>query len=140
MTHPYEGGHPDHDAVAFAAHAAYRLAGPDERPALIEMPFYHAQDGQMVVGMFLPGPTDEVVVPLGDMALLRKQRMVGCFRTQREMLRQFPLSPERFRMAPDYDFRQPPHAGALLYETFGWDIALADWRRRAAAALEALGL
>ena len=94
----------------------------------------------MVVGVFLPGPTDELVVPLGDAALLRKQSMVDCFRTQREMLRHFPLSPERFRMAPDYDFRQPPHAGALLYETFGWDITAADWRLRATAALEALGL
>ena len=140
LTHPYEGGHPDHDAAAFAAHAACRLAEPHERPALIEMPFYHARDGRMVVGMFLPDPTDELVVPLGDMALLRKQRMVDCFRTQHGILRQFPLSPERFRMAPDYDFRQPPHAGALLYETFGWDVTAADWRLRATAALEALGL
>jgi LmbE family N-acetylglucosaminyl deacetylase len=140
LTHPYEGGHPDHDATAFAAHAACRLAESHERPVLIEMPFYHARDGQMVVGMFLPGPTDELVVPLGDTALLRKQRMVDCFRTQREMLCRFPLNPERFRIAPDYDFRQPPHAGALLYETFGWDITAADWRLRATAALEALGL
>ena len=140
LTHPYEGGHPDHDAAAFAVHAACRLAEPHERPALIEMPFYHARDGQMVAGVFLPGPTDEVVVPLGDAALLRKRSMVDCFRTQREMLRQFPLSPERFRIAPDYDFRQPPHAGALLYETFGWDVTAADWRLRATAALEAFGL
>ena len=27
MTHPYEGGHPDHDACAFMAHAAARLGG-----------------------------------------------------------------------------------------------------------------
>jgi N-acetylglucosamine malate deacetylase 2 len=140
LTHPYEGGHPDHDAAAFAAHAACRLAGPEERPTLIEMPFYHVQDGQMVMCIFLPAPTDEVVVPLRDMALLRKQRMVDCFHTQREMLCRFPLNPERFRMAPDYDFRQPPHSGVLLYETFGWDVTAADWRLRATAALEALGL
>jgi LmbE family N-acetylglucosaminyl deacetylase len=140
LTHPYEGGHPDHDAAAFAVHAACRLTKPDQRPALIEMPFYHARDGQMVVGAFLPGPTDEVTIPLGDTALLRKHYMVECFRTQREMLRQFPLSPERFRMAPHHDFRQPPHAGVLLYETFGWDVTAADWRLRAAAAIEALGL
>ena len=140
LTHPYEGGHPDHDAAAFAVHAACRLVEPNERPALIEMPFYHARDGQMVAGVFLPGPTNEVVVPLGDAALSRKRRMVDCFHTQREVLRQFPLSPERFRIAPDYDFRQPPHAGALLYETFGWDVTAADWRLRATAALEAFGL
>jgi len=140
LTHPYEGGHPDHDAAAFAVHAAHRLAGPEERPALIEMPFYHARGEQMIAGLFLPGPTNEVVVPLGDAALVRKQSMVDCFRTQREMLYRFPLNPERFRIAPDYDFRQPPHSGVLLYETFGWDIAAADWRRRAGAALEALGL
>ena len=50
FTHAYEGGHPDHDAAAFAVHAACRLA--DAPPAIIEMPFYHRRDGRLVTGEF----------------------------------------------------------------------------------------
>jgi hypothetical protein len=66
--------------------------------------------------------------------------MVDCFTTQRGMLLQFPLSPERFRLAPAYDFREPPHPGPLLYEMFGWGSSGTEWRNRAAEALDALGL
>ena len=38
LTHAYEGGHPDHDAVAFAVHRAARRTSA----AVVEMPFYHA--------------------------------------------------------------------------------------------------
>ncbi len=65
--------------------------------------------------------------------------MIDCFVTQRWMLEQFDLSTERFRIAPAYDFRQPPHPGELHYETLGWGIAGADWRREAADALDVLG-
>ena len=140
LTHAYEGGHPDHDAAAFAVYAACRCLDAGERPAIIEMPFYHACDGRMVCGGFLPGQAEELVVPLAEGDLQRKQRMVDCFTTQREMLLQFPLSPERFRLAPAYDFRQPPHPGPLLYEMFGWGISGTEWRNRAAEALDALGL
>jgi N-acetylglucosamine malate deacetylase 2 len=41
LTHCYEGGHPDHDAVAFAVHlAAARLADRGSQIDVIEMPFY----------------------------------------------------------------------------------------------------
>ena len=140
LTHAYEGGHPDHDAAAFAVYAACRCLDAGERPAIIEMPFYHACDGRMVCGEFLPGQAEEQMVPLEQGDLRRKQRMVDCFTTQREMLLQFPLSPERFRLAPVYDFHQQPHPGPLLYEMFGWGISGTEWRNRAAEALDALGL
>jgi N-acetylglucosamine malate deacetylase 2 len=70
----------------------------------------------------------------------RKQRMIDCFATQRRVLDRFDLSTEQFRLAPDYDFREPPHPGELHYETFGWGIAGAEWRREAAEALANLGL
>jgi LmbE family N-acetylglucosaminyl deacetylase len=43
VTHPYEGGHPDHDATAFTVHAACGLLrGAGERaPGLAEMTSYH---------------------------------------------------------------------------------------------------
>jgi len=45
VTHPYEGGHPDHDATAFAVHAAAaRLReGGKTPPRLIEMTSYHSR-------------------------------------------------------------------------------------------------
>jgi LmbE family N-acetylglucosaminyl deacetylase len=140
LTHAYEGGHPDHDAAAFAVYAACRCLEAGERPAIIEMPFYHACDDRMVCGKFLSDQPEGLVVPLTEGDLQRKQRMVDCFTTQREMLLQFPLSPERFRLAPAYDFREPPHPGPLLYEMFGWGIGGTEWRNRAAEALDALGL
>ncbi len=146
LTHAYEGGHPDHDAAAFAVHMACRSIAAADRPAIIEMPFYHALDGRMVTGVFLAAPHElkaageEVAIGLGETDLQRKRRMVDCFHTQRQILSGCKLDTERFRPAPAYEFRAPPHAGALLYETFGWAISGVAWRRRAAQALAALGL
>lgn len=140
LTHGYEGGHPDHDAAAFAVHAACRLLAAADRPAIVEMPFYHLQDGEMVTGKFLANSSQEITIPLGKAALRRKQAMVECFHTQREIICNFELNPERFQLAPDYDFREPPHSGTLLYETFGWGITGADWRQYAWEALVELGL
>ena len=140
LTHAYEGGHPDHDAAAFAVHAVCRELSAEERPAIIEMPLYHARDGHMVTNRFLPAPSRELTVRLGEADRRRKRRMVNCFCTQRELLCRFELDPERFRPAPAYDFRAPPHSGTLLYEVFGWGISGAQWRLRAKEALYLLGL
>jgi LmbE family N-acetylglucosaminyl deacetylase len=47
FTHAYEGGHPDHDGVAFAVHAAVALLPEEARPEIIEIDlnpvFVHAQ-------------------------------------------------------------------------------------------------
>ncbi len=140
LTHAYEGGHPDHDAAAFAVHMACRSVAAANRPAIIEMPFYHADDGRMVTGIFLPAQSEEVAIRLNETDLRRKRRMVDCFYSQREILACCKLDIERFRPAPAYDFRAPPHDGPLLYETFGWAISGTEWRRRAAHAQAALGL
>ncbi|HTV89248.1 MAG TPA: PIG-L family deacetylase [Stellaceae bacterium] len=154
LTHAYEGGHPDHDAAAFAVHAACRLvrssAAPRERearpeqavppPAIIEMPFYHAGNGGMEFGRFLPADSKEIVLRLDAAARRRKRFMRDRFATQRDVLAGFPLDAERFRAAPAHDFRRPPHDGPLLYEAWGWGITGDDWRRRATATLVGFGL
>ena len=66
--------------------------------------------------------------------------MIDCFTTQRWLLMQLDTTIERVRIAPDYEFRSPPHAGELHYETLGWGITGADWRCRAAATLAELDL
>src|SRR5262245_57941955 len=56
ISHPYEGGHPDHDACALAVHTAIGDMKREKLPVplLMEFTSYHAQDGRMVTGQFLP--------------------------------------------------------------------------------------
>lgn len=141
LTHPYEGGHPDHDATAFALHAACaRVPAP---PTVYEFTSYHAaepdRDGPpaMEVARFL-GDRGETIV-LSEEARDLKSRMVACFKSQLHMLRNFPLDTERFREAPAYDFTQAPHPGKLYYENFDWGVTGERWRRLAEEALRTLG-
>jgi LmbE family N-acetylglucosaminyl deacetylase len=67
ITHPYEGGHPDHDATAFAVHSARHmlLRRTAKAPALIEMTSYHADPvGAFVTSAFLPGGPTATCVEL----------------------------------------------------------------------------
>jgi N-acetylglucosamine malate deacetylase 2 len=138
LTHPYEGGHPDHDAAAFAVHAACALL--TAAPHIFEFTSYHAVDGAMEVGRFLIGSEPGEFVQLTNQERERKQRMVECFATQVQMLRHFPLDVERFRPAPVYSFTEPPHFGKLFYEKFNWGMTGVRWRWLAAKAFEALGV
>ena len=59
LTHPYEGGHPDHDATAFVTRAALtRHQRPgNARPIVLgEFASYHATDGGVARGVFIPDP------------------------------------------------------------------------------------
>ena len=129
VTVPYEGGHPDHDACAFAIHAAAPMRGVP----IAEMALYHAQEGRLVAGRFL-SDDDELVIELGSYERALKTKMYDCFATQRDLLSRFPIGRERFRDAPEYDFSQPPHSGSLYYETLGWPMSGDAWRRLARQA------
>jgi N-acetylglucosamine malate deacetylase 2 len=149
LTHPYEGGHPDHDATAFAVHAACDLAAPP--PELFEFTSYHtAPYGELFpipatgpaieTGRFLPGEEAGEAIVLAAEARERKRRMIDCYPSQLPMLRHFSVDVERFRAAPVYDFTQAPHPGTLFYENFPWGMTGERWRRLAAEAMRALGL
>ena len=144
--------------------AVCRLAA--EPPPILEMALYHRRDGRLVSGEFLPiasrrkpGPTDPpterltngsrlspgreilcATLALNEDEVWRKQQMIDCFTTQRWLLMQLDTTIERVRIAPDYEFRSPPHPGELHYETLGWGITGANWRCCAAAALAELDL
>ena len=129
ITHAYEGGHPDHDATALAAH----LAAPG---GIVEFPGYHATpDGAFVTGRFLPGPP-AATVGLTPAEQARKAAMFACFRSQAEVLAAFGTDSEAFRHSQP-DFRAPPHPGALNYERWGWDMTGPRWRALAAPLLAA---
>ncbi len=144
LTHPYEGGHPDHDSAAFAVHCARRRIEDGGNPAPIvgEFTSYHVHEGHWEFGTFLgsPDPRHVLTRTLTADEIALKRRVIGCYASQRAVLREVPLAVERFRVAPDYDFTRPPHDGVLLYEQFPWGISEEQWRQRARAALEALDL
>lgn len=139
VTHPYEGGHPDHDATAFTVHLACRILRERNRraPAIFEMTSYHNRDGWMETGRFLPGQGEGTVLdePWDAETRSFKAHLFSCFETQENVLRCFPIEPERFRVAPRYDFTQPPHAGLLFYESFNWGMNGKLWRELARKAL-----
>lgn len=139
---PYEGGHPDHDAAAFAVAAAGRLIATtgDLPPAIIEMTAYHADGPGLAIGTFLAADTPITTLDLDAGDRLRKRRMIDCFTSQRELLTGFGTEVERFRAAPLYDFERPPHPGQLHYERLGWSTTGELWRHQARQAVEELGL
>ncbi|MDQ3258708.1 MAG: PIG-L family deacetylase [Acidobacteriota bacterium] len=136
LTHAYEGGHPDHDATAFAVRHALHLYQSEnlqrEPPALIEYTSYHEHENTFRCGAFLPhaGADDEheLRLQLSPAARELKQNLFRCFASQDYVLGNFSIEEERFRCAPTYNFNQPPHAGRLHYETFGWDWTGEKWR------------
>lgn len=136
VVQPYEGGHPDHDAAAFAAHAAIRSLGC-AAPALVEMTSYHRRDGALRVGEFLPYP-----LPVAERRVdaREKRAMLACFASQAEVLAPFGVEVERFRSAPAYDFRAPPIAPPVHYETLGWPMTARRFCALATAALAGIGL
>jgi LmbE family N-acetylglucosaminyl deacetylase len=125
LTHPYEGGHPDHDAVAFAVHAAAGAMAAPARPALLEMAYYHDSAGGEIWGGFAGHPGSAIV--LDGPALARKHAMVGCYRSQERLLARFPLNVERVRLAPDYDFTAAPPPGRFHYDAHGWGVRGGDF-------------
>lgn len=117
LTHPYEGGHPDHDACAFATRAAVLLAGFSG--PIVEAPFYHAEHGTMITGRFASGDAG-VLSSLTPEQSRSKSALLACFASQAETLSLFRTDTERFRTAPHYDFTTRPTAGPLHYEQFPW--------------------
>lgn len=130
LTHPYEGGHPDHDATAFATNAAVRLLRRHgiRAPMVFEMALHPGSDGEKRVLDFLPGSGRETTTLMLDQeAEDLKRRMYDCFATQREALRENPIGPERFRRPPPYDFTMPPQSGKLNYENFDREFTGQQW-------------
>jgi LmbE family N-acetylglucosaminyl deacetylase len=138
LTPAYEGGHPDHDSVAFAIGVA-RDAHPG-RFTHREYRLYHAaESGRWETRDFLPcseSKTETLVFTADEQAL--KTRMASVFRTQENVLAHFQFLDECIRDAPRYDFTRPPHEGALLYESFGWDIRWSDWAGNSRLGLASL--
>lgn len=144
LTHAFEGGHPDHDAAAFAVDAARRLSRRKGRAiGIVEMPFYRleAANEAWAVQRFAPAAgADEVEISLDGRARAMKQAVLAVHRTQAEMLKIFAPDVERFRIAPDHAFGTLPNGGRLLYERHPWGLTGARWLALVRSAAAELGL
>lgn len=126
-THPFEGGHPDADAVCYAVHRAVEILEEtgEVRPAIFEFTGYHAREGLFHSIDFLsPYPMTQITV-LDEDERERKEKALRCFRSQYDLYVRFAIREERWRRADRYDFGTRPHEGALYYELsrsgFTWD-------------------
>ena len=129
VTHPYEGGHPDHDAAALAV----RLAFSGE---IVEFACYHLVDGERVFGRFWPvSERGEQVRPLSPEEQTQVRTAIAAHRTQVGAIGNWEPREERWRTAPCYDFAAPPPPGSALYDGFGWDMTSRTWRALAQEAL-----
>ncbi len=128
FTHPFEGGHPDHDACAFAVHHAVALAGeavPEDFVGVVEAPFYNAVHRGEFAFLKSAQPIDEVVYELSAAELERKHALIACFTSQRDTLSGFKATTELYRMAPKYDFCVPAHQPPVLYDHYPWGMSSA---------------
>lgn len=141
LTHPYEGGHSDHDAAAFGVHLAAGILRREggKAPVILELTSYHHSNGRRVRGRFLfrDGVRVRTVI-LDDTQRALKAGMFSIFSSQKDVLDKFPTSVERFRVAPRYLFTEAPHQGLLDYERFCVNITGNEWRAMAGKALELL--
>jgi N-acetylglucosamine malate deacetylase 2 len=143
LTHAYEGGHPDHDATAFAVHAAAQLIQRESgrKLTLVEMPFYRMGQFDLVVQDFERGVGGEIYdIELRDEEIELKRRMYAAHASQIETLERFGADTERFRVAANYDFGELPNGGDILYDSRDWAIKSRQWLQLSRTALQDLGL
>jgi len=141
LSHPFEGGHPDHDACAFAVHAAVATRPRDAQPLIVEFTSYHHGPNGISTGVFRADGhvSVEAMLTLGPDEEAIKRRARECFVSQAPMLSQFLLTHERYRIAPVYAFTGRAHVGRLFYEYFDWNLDGAGWQSAAADALRTIG-
>lgn len=127
VTHPYEGGHPDHDAAALAV----RRAADRVDVAVVEFACYHKRDGERAFGQFWPGPA-EGARALSPADSARIDAALRAHASQAHVFSDWRPVCERWRAAPAYDFATSPPPEAALYDDYGWAMTTGRWRAIAA--------
>jgi N-acetylglucosamine malate deacetylase 2 len=120
LTHAFEGGHPDHDAVAFA------VAQTARDTDIVEMPYYRlGSSGPLSQCFFeVDGAGEAHRTALTEDERKRKKLMIAAFKTQVAPLSKVSTEFETFRLAPQYDFSSEPNDGRIYYkEIFRWDLS-----------------
>ena len=132
LTHAFEGGHSDHDGVAYCvnrAAAGMAFGGP----SIIEMPFYHLGAGGLRSQAFCDGAPG-VELRLGPAETARKMAMFGAFASQGPTLLQMDPGVERYRLAARRAIDAPPNGGRLKYDPNEPAFGVPDWMKPRARA------
>ena len=130
ITHPYDGGHPDHDAAALAVSQA--TTAP-----VVEFACYAQVNGERAFGRFISDPLcPEQVHPPTPADRARVDAALAAHATQADVFGAWRPEAERWRAAPRHDFTCPPPGEAALYDGFGWALTSDRWRAMAAEALQ----
>jgi LmbE family N-acetylglucosaminyl deacetylase len=141
FTHPYEGGHPDHDTAALIVQLACEgiRASGGTAPLRLEFASYHHRAGKTVRGEFwTQWDCPEIAINLEADSYALKCRAIEAYPTQSRVISWFNPTLERYRIAPLYDFLRPPPPGTVLYDLFGWPITSILWLKIVAALVTAL--
>ncbi len=127
-THPYEGGHLDHDTAAF-------LVQQIGWPVRMEFASYHCSERAQVFGDFWPDAAHPAAhVRLSGPILARKLAAIAAYTSQAAILRKFPRQDvEAYRSAPVYDFRRPSPAPRCRWDVKGYRPRTHEWRTVVAA-------
>lgn len=123
-THPYEGGHVDHDSAAWLVQRA--------RPLLrMELASYHCSATAQIFGDFWPdAQAPSVSVTLAGVLLDRKMAAIRAYESQAHIVRKFPdLAREVYRVAPVYDFTRPAPVPRSRWDWKGYEPSTQVWRR-----------
>jgi LmbE family N-acetylglucosaminyl deacetylase len=141
LTHAVEGGHPDHDAVAFTVRAAAALyARTGHKIAIVEMPYYRAGVLGVVRQTFVPRAGRQIRLKLDALEQERKREMFAAHASQASVLASFSVAEEKYRVAAPFDFRTLPNGSRLLYDQYPSRLTGEYWLAMAAAALRDLDL
>jgi len=139
-THPYEGGHVDHDAAAWLVQTA--VARSPRTVLRLEFASYHSHAGKKsTFGAFWPDPTVRAItVTLTGDRLARKLAAIAAYASQAHILRKFPtVAREPYRVAPGYDFTRPAPPPQSRWDSRGYRPTTADVRLACAAAARDMG-
>ena len=137
LTHAYEGGHPDHDALSLVVSTLASNQTDAAQFSRLEFAGYaQGPNETLVTNAFTDaGASTARRIRVSRLDRERKRAMLACFRTQRHVLRAFDCSQESLRQAPRYDYLAPPNGGLVWYDRLGWSITSRDWCRFAATYL-----
>jgi LmbE family N-acetylglucosaminyl deacetylase len=104
ITHPYEGGHIDHDACAeaVATACAHLRALTGTAPGIVEFASYFFAGGDVRASAFRGGEDGVTRIALSESAIRRRDAAFACHASQRDNLRYFTRAEEAFRIAPAY--------------------------------------
>jgi LmbE family N-acetylglucosaminyl deacetylase len=134
-THPYEGGHLDHDTAAWLVQTV--CASRLRAPVRMEFASYHS-GGQPkdTFGDFWPDADSPTwIIRLPPALLERKRAAIAAYTSQASILRKFlSIGSECYRMAPVYDFTQPPPPPMVRWDRRGYQPSCAVWRQAVAEA------